>query len=96
MEKVIETINKFNQDRNWGSYHTPENIAKSISIEAAELLECFQWRQPKNLKAVEEELADVLIYSVIMAQRLDLDLETIMLDKIEKNGQKYPVNKDER
>lgn len=94
MEKVIEEIKKINEERNWGKFHTPENLAKSISIEAAELLECFQWDAENfNKQDVYEELADVFTYCVQMSIALDVSPEEIILKKLEKTKMKYPVEK---
>lgn len=93
MQKAIERIRKFNQDRDWDQFHTPENLAKSICIEAGELLECFQWNNQYNKQAVEEELADVLSYCINLADALEVDMEEILLKKIEKNEAKYPIEK---
>ena len=94
MKEVIERIIKFRDDRDWKQFQTLDNLAKSISIESAELLENFQWDTENiNLKNVEEELADVLIYSYLMAITMDVDVKEIMLKKIEKNEKKYPVEK---
>ena len=93
MKRVIEEIRKFNQDRDWDQFHSPENLAKSIAIEAGELLECLQWNDNYNLEEVKEELADVMNYCVQMADKLNVDLEEIMLEKIRKNAEKYPVEK---
>lgn len=93
MQEAIERIRKFNHDRDWEQFHTPENLAKSISIEAGELLECFQWSKEFNQQAVEEELADVVCYCLNMADVLQVELETIILKKIRKNEEKYPVEK---
>ncbi len=94
MEKVIEEIKKFNEERQWGKFHTPENLAKSISIEAAELLECFQWEADNfNKQDVYEELADVFTYCIQMAIVLDVSPEDIILKKLEKTKKKYPVSK---
>lgn len=94
MKKVIEELRKFNEERNWGQFHTPENLAKSISIEAAELLECFQWDgENYNQQDVYEELADVFTYCIQMAMKLDVDPEEIILKKLEKTKKKYPVEK---
>lgn len=94
MDKVIEEIKKFNEERLWGKFHTPENLAKSISIEAAELLECFQWEADNfNKQDVYEELADVFTYCIQMAIVLDVSPEDIILKKLEKTKKKYPVNK---
>lgn len=94
MEKVIEEIKKFNEEMQWGKFHTPENLAKSISIEAAELLECFQWEADNfNKQDVYEELADVFTYCIQMAIVLDVSPEDIILKKLEKTKKKYPVSK---
>ena len=90
MKRVIEEIRKFNQGRDWDQFHSPENLAKSIAIEAGEL---FQWNDNYNLEEVKEELADVMNYCVQMADKLNVDLEEIMLEKIRKNAEKYPVEK---
>lgn len=93
MEEVMEKLIKFRDDRDWKQFQTPENLAKSISIESAELLENFQWDSDFDKKHVEEELADVLIYSYLMAITMDMNVKEIMLKKIEKNEKKYPVEK---
>ena len=93
MKKAIQEIRKFNKEREWEDFHTPENLAKSISIEAGELLECFQWNNDYNKQNVCEELADVINYCILMADVLDVDLEEIVLSKLEKNKEKYPVDK---
>lgn len=89
----MEAIRKFNEERDWDQFHSPANLAKSISIEAGELLECFQWGGDYDKEAVCEELADVLNYCLVMADKLDVDLEEIVLRKLEKNIAKYPVEK---
>lgn len=93
MKKTIERLKQFNQDRDWNQFHTPENIAKSISIEAAELLECFQWDSHYDIKQVKDELADIFLYSLIMAYQLNLDVEEIVNAKISRNEKRYPVSK---
>lgn len=93
MEKVYDELIKFQKERDWKRFHTPENLAKSISIEAAELLEHFQWGKDYKIDEVAEELADVLIYCMYMADALDLDIKEIILNKMEKNAIKYPVDK---
>ena len=93
-EKLQQTIDKFNKDRDWDQFHTPSNLAKSISIEANELLECFQWNDTDyDLDAVKEELADVMNYCIQMSQVLNLDIIDIMNDKMDKTEKKYPVEK---
>lgn len=94
MEKVIKEIMLFNSERDWDKFHSPVNLAKSIVIESAELLECFQWNNDKYDKAhVCEELADVMNYCILLSQKLNVNLEEILLDKLEKNKLKYPVEK---
>lgn len=93
MEELKEKIIEFQQERDWKKFHTPENLAKSISIEAAELLEHFQWNKEYNKEEVADELADVLNYCILMADALDVDVKEIVLNKIEKNAIKYPIKK---
>lgn len=94
MEKLDilkQRIDKFNKDRDWDQFHTPSNIAKSISIEANELLECFQWSDDNyDLESVKEELADVMNYCIQMSQVLSVDIIEIINKKIDKNEKKYP------
>ena len=93
MKKIIAELREFNEERDWDQFHTPDNLAKSISIEAGELLECFQWSNDFNKVAVCEELADVLTYCIMLADKLDVSMEDIVLDKLEKTKKKYPVDK---
>ena len=93
MERIKQAFRDFNKERDWDQFHTPENLAKSISIEAGELLECFQWDSNYDKQAVCEELADVISYCVMMADTLDVDIEEIVMDKLEKTKRKYPVDK---
>ena len=94
LDALKERIDKFNKDRDWDQFHTPVNLSKSISIEAAELLECFQWDNDKyNIDDVKEELADVLNYCLQMCSVLHLDPIQIMNDKMDKTEKKYPVEK---
>ena len=83
----------FVAEREWDQFHTPENLAKSISVEAAELLECFQWNVQTDARRVRDELADVLTYCHLMAAKLGLDPDKIILDKLELTREKYPVTK---
>lgn len=92
MDEVIDKLIKFQSDRDWKKYHTPENLAKSISIEAAELLEHFQWQKEYDVGEVADELADVLIYCIYMADAFDFDIKEIILNKMEKNAIKYPIS----
>ena len=91
-QQTIDRIRAFTADRNWEQFHTPENLAKSIAIEAAELLECFQWSGTEyNMDHVREELADVLVYCRNMLDELGLDEDAIINSKMDKNEAKYPV-----
>ena len=93
-EQTINRIRKFVADRDWAQYHSPANLAKSISIEANELLECFQWSDTDyNLQHVKEELADVLVYCRDMLDALNLDEDEIINMKMDMNEKKYPVEK---
>lgn len=91
---TIDRIRKFTEDRDWDQFHSPANLAKSISIEANELLECFQWSDENyDIEAVKEELADVLVYCRNMLDKLELDEDEIVNAKMEQNEKKYPVEK---
>ena len=92
--QTIERIRKFTADRDWDRFHSPANLAKSISIEANELLECFQWNDTDfDLQHVKEELADVLVYCRDLLDKLGLDEDEIVNMKMDQNEVKYPVTK---
>ena len=96
MKSTIEKINQFRDDRDWRKFHNEKDLAISISIEANELLELFQWKQSeevttKSLNRIKEELADVFIYSIMLADNLGLNIEKIIDEKLENNAVKYPV-----
>ena len=93
MEELIKRILSFRDRRDWKQFHTPENLAKSIMIEAGELLENFQWDNSFDKEKVMEELADVMIYCILMADSIDVDVIKIMEDKLSKNSVKYPIEK---
>ena len=93
MEELIKEIKQFNEERDWDQFHSPENLAKSISIEAGELLECFQWDNNYNKDEVCGELADVFIYCIQMAIKLGVDPKEIILKKLDRTRKKYPVDK---
>ena len=93
MEKASKVVLDFAKERDWEQFHTPENLAKSISIEAGELLECFQWDSNYDEDEVRKELADVVIYCIHLANRLGVRLEDIVLDKMKEVAKKYPVGK---
>ena len=93
-QKTIDRIRKFTEDRDWDQFHSPANLAKSIVIEAAELLECFQWSDTEyDLQHVKEELADVMVYSQNLLDKLGLDADEIVNMKMSQNEAKYPVDK---
>jgi NTP pyrophosphatase (non-canonical NTP hydrolase) len=96
--EIIEALIKFRNERDWEQFHDSKNLATAISIEAAELNELFLWKDLKNSEEVDkvkikEELADILAYSFLLANKHGFDVKQIMLDKIKANGKKYPVNK---
>lgn len=93
MQELTKKVVEFTHERDWDQFHSPENLAKSISIEAGELLECFQWNNEYDLDEVKEELADVINYCLLMADKLDVDPKQIVLDKMEKTAKKYPIEK---
>ncbi len=93
-QETIDRIRKFTADRDWDQFHSPANMAKSIVIEAAELLECFQWSEEEyDLQHVKEELADVLVYCRNLLDKLGLDEDEIVNMKMTQNEAKYPVEK---
>ena len=93
-QETIDRIRKFTEDRDWDQFHSPANLAKSIVIEAAELLECFQWSDEEyDLQHIKEELADVMVYSQNLLDKLGLDADDIVNMKMEQNDAKYPVEK---
>ena len=93
-QETIERIRKSTEDRDWDQFHSPANLAKSIVIEAAELLECFQWSDEEyDLQHVKEELADVMVYSQNLLDKLGLDADEIINMKMTQNEKKYPVDK---
>lgn len=96
--ETAEKILSFRNERNWSQFHNPKDLAISVSLEAAELLECFQWlgsdtEVTSKLEAMKEELSDIFIYSILLADRLKIDLDEVIQAKIAKNAEKYPVEK---
>lgn len=94
----MKKVNAFRDDRDWRQFHNEKDLAISISLEASELLELFQWNSSKEtvqtkLSEIEDELADVMIYSMMLASNLDLNIEDIISNKLKKNNEKYPVDK---
>ena len=101
VKKIQKKLSDFADERDWDQFHNPKNLAMALSVEASELVEIFQWLTPEQAEAimsssegghVKEEMADVMIYLLRMADKLDIDLESIVNDKIVQNGKKYPVN----
>jgi dCTP diphosphatase len=92
-EAVTGAIRDFVNARDWDQFHSPENLAKSIAIEAGELLECYQWNDSAEVKRVQAELADVLTYCYLLAGKLGVDPDQIVLDKLSVTNGKYPVEK---
>lgn len=93
-QETIDRIRKFTDDRDWDQFHSPANLAKSLVIESAELLECFQWNDTEfDIQHVKEELADVIVYSQNMLDKLGLDVDEIVNMKMSQNEVKYPVEK---
>ena len=97
-QETVDMILKFRDDRNWKQFHNPKDLAISISLEAAELLEVFQWSGADlecrdKLDKIKEELADVVNYAVLMADACGLDLDEIVREKVHRNEEKYPVEK---
>ncbi|MCD8847312.1 nucleotide pyrophosphohydrolase [Mammaliicoccus sciuri] len=97
-KEILKEINQFRDERNWRQFHNEKDLSLSISIEAAELLELFQWKSSEEVvgnkqERLAEELADVLIYSYMLADNLDFDINDIIRKKLKKNAEKYPVDK---
>lgn len=98
IQEIIEVLTKFRDERDWEQFHDSKNLATAISIEAAELNELFLWKNAKESEEVDpnkikDELADVLAFSLLLANKHGFDVKQIVLDKIKKNGEKYPVDK---
>lgn len=97
-QETIQEINRFRDERHWRQFHNPKDLAISISLEASELLELFQWKTSEEVVGVkseqlQEELADILIYAAMLADDLGFDFDEIVMKKLEKNSRKYPVEK---
>ncbi|WP_302373522.1 nucleotide pyrophosphohydrolase [Enterococcus asini] len=97
MSSSMEKINQFRDERNWRPFHNEKDLALSLSLEASELLEIYQWKTPeegnKDREHLKEEIADVLIYAYMMADNLGFDIDEIIAEKLVKNAVKYPVEK---
>ncbi|MCR8636825.1 nucleotide pyrophosphohydrolase [Paenibacillus radicis (ex Xue et al. 2023)] len=98
MDSIIKKIIEFRDERDWKQFHNPKDLAISLTLEASELLENFQWKDSseaikQNMEQIKDELADVLIYSLMIAHDLEIDIESAILSKIEKNAKKYPIDR---
>ena len=95
IKEITEKLIQFRNDRDWEQFHNPKDLALAISIESGELLEEFLWKNPKDAKKnkVKEELSDIFAFAILLAEKYDLDVKQIILEKIKKNGEKYPIDK---
>ena len=95
LEELRQSIVKFTQDRDWDQFHNGKDLALALSIEAAELNESYLWKKAEdvNVEKVKEELADIFNYAISIADKYDLDIKQIVLDKLKRNAEKYPVEK---
>ena len=95
IELIMKEIVRFTEDRDWDQYHNGKDLALALSIEASELNEAFLWKNPEevNIEKVKEELADIMNYAFLIAHKYDMDIKEIILNKLKRNGEKYPVNK---
>ena len=95
LEELRQSIVKFTQDRDWAQFHNGKDLALALSIEAAELNEAFLWKDASkvDVEKVKEELADIFNYAILIADKYNLDVKQIVLDKLRRNGEKYPVDK---
>jgi NTP pyrophosphatase (non-canonical NTP hydrolase) len=94
-EEIIQALLKFRNERDWEQFHNPKDLALAINVEAGELLELFLWKSASeaNIEKIKEELADVFAYSLLLADKLDINVEEIVLKKIKINAEKYPIEK---
>lgn len=95
LKELQEAIVKFTQERDWDQFHNGKDLALALSIEASELNEAFLWKDAKDVKIekVKEELADIFNYAILLADKYDLDIKQIVMDKLRRNAEKYPVEK---
>lgn len=95
LKEITDVLIEFRNERDWEQFHNPKDLAVALNIEAGELLETFLWKshEEADREKVKEELADVLAYSFLLAEKYDFDIKDIVLEKIRKNGEKYPVEK---
>lgn len=95
INEIIDALIKFRNERDWEQFHNPKDLALAINVEAGELLELFLWKNAEeaNIEKIKEELADVFAFAFLMADKYQLDVKQIILNKIKQNGEKYPVDK---
>lgn len=95
LEEMSQAIIRFTQERDWDQFHNGKDLALALSIEASELNEAFLWKEPKdvNVDKVKEELADIFNYAILMADKYNLDIKQIVMDKLKRNAEKYPIDK---
>lgn len=95
INEIIQALLKFRNERDWEQFHNPKDLALAISVESAEMLELFLWKNPEeaNKEKVKEELADIISFTFLLADKYGFDIKQIILDKIKANGQKYPIDK---
>ena len=95
LEELRKAIVQFTQERDWDQFHNGKDLALALSIEASELNEAFLWKEAEdvNVEKVKEELADIVNYAILIADKYDLDIKQIVLDKLRRNAEKYPVDK---
>lgn len=95
VEEIVSALIEFRDKRDWEQFHNPKDLALALSVEAGELLEEFLWKSPEkaNKEKVKEELADVFAFAFLLAEKYDFDVKKIVLEKIKKNGEKYPVER---
>jgi len=95
IKQITEELIKFRNERDWEQFHNPKDLALAINIESSELLEEFLWKKAEEarIEKVQEELADVFAYAFLLADKYDFDVKQIVLDKIKRNGEKYPIDK---
>lgn len=105
IKKVQQRLAQFAEDRDWDPFHNPKNLAMALSVEASELVEIFQWLTPEQSAAIMqsseaehvcEEVADIMIYLLRLSDKLEIDLEQAVSEKIQKNGEKYRVEDEDR
>ncbi len=95
IELLTEKLLQFRDERDWAQFHNPKDLALAISVEAGELLENYLWKKPEeaNVEKIKEELADILAFSLLLVEKYKFDVKEIVLEKIKRNGEKYPVDK---